>query len=69
MCACAHGRRLPSVADCQEAAAATGLDGDVALLPDGYQTLVRCGGVVDGAARCVLWCCVNEDVRWVTGQA
>lgn len=38
MCGCT--RRLPSVADCQAAAAATGLDGDVAQLPDGYQTMV-----------------------------
>ena len=39
VCACAQGR-LPSVADCQAAAALTGLDADVAQLPDGFQTLV-----------------------------
>jgi hypothetical protein len=40
VCACTRGR-LPSVADCQSAAALTGFDNDVAQLPDGYQTLVR----------------------------
>lgn len=40
MCACQH---LPSVADCQAAAALAGLDADVARLPDGYQTLVGAG--------------------------
>ena len=39
VCVCARGR-LPSVAACQQAAVLTGLDADVALLPDGYQTLV-----------------------------
>jgi ABC-type multidrug transport system fused ATPase/permease subunit len=38
VCAC-HGR-LPTVLDCQAAAELVGLDGDVAGLPDGYQTLV-----------------------------
>ena len=38
---CACQRRLPSVADCQEAAALTRLAADVAQMPDSYQTLVR----------------------------
>lgn len=50
MCGCT--RRLPSVADCQAAAAATGLDADVAQLPDGYQTMVRtCAWRGGGRAR------------------
>ncbi len=39
MCGCSLGC-LPSVVDCQEAAAITGLDAYVAQMPDGYQTLV-----------------------------
>ncbi|EFN57342.1 hypothetical protein CHLNCDRAFT_57175 [Chlorella variabilis] len=38
---------LPSVVDCQEAAAVTGLDADVAQMPDGYQTLVGEASRVD----------------------
>ncbi|GAB4823367.1 hypothetical protein N2152v2_010413 [Parachlorella kessleri] len=39
ICACLRGH-LPSIAACQEAAAVSGFDVDVAQLPDGYQTLV-----------------------------
>ena len=42
---------LPSVVDCQEAAAVTGLDADVAQMPDGYQTLASCSSAGQRAAR------------------